>query len=156
MQQQRSASEGGQVRIDYDEALDLLDQGQPGSLIKAGVAIDVLIHDLERDEIAYVHQLMQEYFAARQLSRQPNPELAAQAWRSDQVPETLDQTLATLPDSDQLPPLPGTGWEETTLLAAAMADDPVAFIEKLMPSNLPLAGRCAAQPEVQLNPGFKD
>ncbi len=156
MQKQRSATEGGQVRIDYDEALDLLDQDRGEDIINAAVSIDVLIHDLEGDEITYVHQLMQEFFAARQLAHLPDPSLVQQEWRWNRVPEPLKKTLATLPDSDPLPPLLGTGWEETTVLAAAMVDDPETILQALMPTNLALAGRCAAQPEIQLSDEFKD
>ena len=63
-------------------------------------------------------------------------------------------TLHDLADADPLPPLPTTGWEETTVLAAAMARDPDRFVTDLMPQNLALAGRCAAQPVV--SEGLKD
>ena len=53
----------------------------------------------------------------------------------------LPSTLRDLADADPLPPLPSTGWEETTVLAAAMASDPARFITDLMAHNLALAGR---------------
>src|SRR5262249_45454436 len=63
--------------------------------------------------------------------------------------------LRDLADADPLPPLPSTGWEETTVLAAAMASDPARFITDLMAYNLALAGRCAAQPEVAVSEALK-
>ena len=47
-----------------------------------------------------------------------------------------------------LPGLPQTGWEETTLLAAAMNDEPERFVGDVMAANLALAGRIAAQPDL--------
>ncbi|MCB0215929.1 MAG: SUMF1/EgtB/PvdO family nonheme iron enzyme, partial [Chloroflexi bacterium] len=42
----------------------------------------------------------------------------------------------------------GTGWEETTILAATMTEDPPSFLRGVMATNLALAGRAAAQPEL--------
>jgi len=100
--------------------------------------------------------LFQEYFAARQLARQPQAELVQQEWRADRVVPSLQGLLHDLADADPLPPLLTTGWEETTVLAAAMARDPDRFVTALMPQNLALAGRCAAQPEVRVSEGLKD
>ena len=111
----------------------------------------MLEEDRGRDEVLYVHQLLQEYFAARQLARAPQAELVQQEWRAERVVPSLQATLHDLADADPLPPLPTTGWEETTVLAAAMARDPERFVTALMPQNLALAGRCAAQPEVRIS-----
>ncbi|MDS4042072.1 MAG: SUMF1/EgtB/PvdO family nonheme iron enzyme, partial [Candidatus Competibacter sp.] len=78
------------------------------------------------------------------------------SWRARQVRPTLEATLAGLADADPLPPLPGTGWEETAVLAAAMADRPDAFVADLMAAHLALAGRCAAQPDVSVSDALKD
>ena len=122
---------------------------------RRGGALGVLDEDRGRDEVLYVHQLLQEYFAARLLARQPQPALVQQEWRADRVVPDLPSTLRDLADADPLPPLPSTGWEETTVLAAAMASDPARFITDLMAHNLALAGRCAAQPEVAVSEALK-
>ena len=148
MQAKRTATEAGQVRIAYDEAIAYLDHPRAEDLLEAGAALGVLDLDLGSEEVLYVHQLMQEYFAARRLVKKPDPALVAQAWRADEVSPSLAETLERLADSDPLPPLPPGGWAETTLMAAAMAADPDRFVADLMTHNLPLAGRCAAQPDV--------
>jgi hypothetical protein len=74
--------------------------------------------------------LLQEYFAARHLARAPQAALVQQEWRAEQVVPGLQATLHDLADADPLPSLPTTGWEETTVLAAAMACDP----DRLSPS----------------------
>jgi formylglycine-generating enzyme required for sulfatase activity len=156
MQTQRTVHESSQVRVPYDDALAMLDHTRADDLLQAGGALGVLEQDLGREDVLFVHQLLQEYFAARHLAGVPQPELVQQAWRADRVMPDLQATLRTLADADPLPPLPSTGWEETTVLAAAMASDPERFVTELMAHNLALAGRCAAQPEVALPAAFKE
>jgi formylglycine-generating enzyme required for sulfatase activity len=155
MQTRRTAQEAGQVRIAYNEALNILDHDRAEDIISAGAALGVLDDDRDRDQVLYVHQLLQEYFAARQLAREPLAELVQQEWRAHRVIPGLQETLRDLADSDPLPPLPGTGWEETTVLAAAMAEEPDRFVTEVMAHNLALAGRCAAQPEAAVSEALK-
>jgi len=151
---QDGAADGGasQVRLDYDAALELVDHPRDEDIVKAGVAISVLDEDPAADEVLYRHQLVQEYFAARVLARQPRPELAAAPWRAAEIRPGVRELL------DTLPPLAQTGWEETTILAAAMSAEPEAFLRALMPHNLVVAGRAARLPGVQarLSTGFLD
>jgi hypothetical protein len=156
MQARRQHGEASQVRIDHQDALDLLAHDRADDVLKAGEALGVLEEDLGRDEVLYVHQLLQEYFAARWLAAHPEPRWVQVEWRADRVSPTLPETLAGLADSDPLPPLPGTGWEETAALAAAMATDADAFATELMAANLALVGRCAAQPDVPVSDAVKD
>ncbi|MBL8260417.1 MAG: NACHT domain-containing protein, partial [Candidatus Competibacteraceae bacterium] len=64
MQARRQPGEASQVRIDHQDALDLLAHDCGEDVLKAGEALGVLEEDLGRDEVLYVHQLLQEYFAA--------------------------------------------------------------------------------------------
>jgi formylglycine-generating enzyme required for sulfatase activity/class 3 adenylate cyclase len=157
---QEAASDGGasQVRLDLDAAMDLLDSPSDEDIVKAGLAIAVLDEDPAADELLYRHQLLQEYFAARILSRQPKPELVAAPWRAADISPTVGELLSSLSPADSLPPLPQTGWEETTILAAAMTEDKEAFVRALLPHSLTVAGRAAATPavRVQLSAGLLD
>ncbi|MBL8191612.1 MAG: SUMF1/EgtB/PvdO family nonheme iron enzyme, partial [Acidobacteria bacterium] len=155
MQKKGLETEGAQVRIDYDDACDLIAHQQAENILKAGIAPNVLDKDLVQFEITFFHQLLQEYFAARKLAKEPNPSLVHVEWEAAKVSPTLAETIAKLADGDPLPPLAQTGWEETTLTAAPMAKDPEAFIRALMPDNLPLAARCAASSEISINPELK-
>ena len=151
MQKQIATQESGLVKIDYDHALALLDHPLSERILEAGVAMSVLEQDLAQDQVFYIHQLLQEYFAAQHFSEAPEPQLAQQAWQKDVVSPGLQETLNSLPDSDPLPPLPATGWEETLVLAGAMVTNADDFITQLMDVNLALAGRCAAQPDVRIS-----
>ncbi|MCL4880424.1 MAG: SUMF1/EgtB/PvdO family nonheme iron enzyme [Anaerolineae bacterium] len=155
MQARGIQNESAQVRIDVDDACRLLQHERDEDILKAGTALNVLDEDTAAMEILFFHQLLQEFFAARQLAQHPDPALVAAAWQVDQVQPSLAETLAKLADSDPLPPLPTTGWEETTILAAAMTETPDDFVRAIMAVNLPLAGRCAAAPEVKISDGLK-
>ena len=89
------------------------------------------------------------------LAAVPDAERVRTEWRADRIHPSLAQVLAKLADADPLPPAPVTGWEETTALAVAMSANPEAFVTALMETNLPLAGRCAAQPDVGISKELK-
>lgn len=153
-----------QVRIDFDDALDMLsaqiaDEEQQEHLLNT--AVDLQILDMPGNDVLFVHQLLQEYFAARHLAERFSAAtaeestaltgLASSVWRVADISPTVQQELEKLPRSGTLPGLPTTGWEETFTLAAAMTADADAFVRALAKVNLPLAGRCAAQPDVSLS-----
>ncbi|WP_287461917.1 SUMF1/EgtB/PvdO family nonheme iron enzyme [Accumulibacter sp.] len=157
LQSRRAPGEASRLRVPWDDARELLG-GERGTqhgddLLHAGVALQVL--DEQWDDVFYVHQLLQEYFAARALAGQPQPELAATAWRADAMLPRLPEVLAGLADADPLPAAPATGWEETFVLAAAIARDADAFVGALIDRNLPLAGRCAAPPDVPVSAALR-
>ncbi len=143
MQATDTDGETAQVRVAYDAALDQVDHPRGADIVKAGVAISVLDEDPAADEVLYRHQLLQEYFAARVLANEPNPELVAAPWRTADIRPGLREILDALPPGETLPTLRQTGWEETTILAAAMVPDPERFLRALMPCNLIVAGRAA-------------
>jgi formylglycine-generating enzyme required for sulfatase activity len=95
-------------------------------------------------DIRFIHQQMQEYFAAWVLAEQQDLARLAVPWRGADLAESTEVLLARGGD-DKLPELPTTGWEESALIAASLSDAPDAFIRALIPVHLALAGRCAAQ-----------
>ena len=153
LQQRRGAGEVAQVRADYDEALALLGEDHGEDLLHAGVDLQLL--ELQWDDVFFVHQLLQEYFAARAVVAAPEPQLARTAWRITEMSPSLEQELHRIGDADPLPAAPATGWEETFLLAVGMMPKPDTFVDALSEANLPLAGRCAAQPEVAIAPELR-
>lgn len=153
MQTSGMKNESAQVRIDRDDACNLIGSEHAEEILEAGLALNLL--DEARDEITFPHQLLQEYFAARQLAKEPKPDLVHVEWSEEKVRPTLSETIAGLADGDPLPLLAQTGWEETTMTAAQMARDPEAFISDLILQNLPLAARCAASPKVKISGKLK-
>ena len=156
MQERRPGKEQAQVEVLQKDALAWLPTKDRGrDVIKAGCDMNVLDRR-DRLHIRYYHQLLQEFFAARKLAREPKPDIVRVEWHVDHVSPTLAETLERIADSDPLPLLPGTGWEETTIMAAAMSADPDAFVRDLMDANLPLAGHCAAVPDVKVSDVLRD
>jgi formylglycine-generating enzyme required for sulfatase activity len=157
MQEDRGGR-GGQVRIDLDDAVELLDADRAEAVLAAGSQLAVLDEDTAGGEVLFTHQLMQEYFAARRLARAPAEAPLTVPWRRGEVSPPLREVLRTLPAADRLPPPPATGWEETAVLAAPMAADPSRFVQGVAEADLVLAGRCAAQGELagRLDPAEVD
>lgn len=151
MQERKPGSEQSQVEVTYKEAMGWLPPtGRERDVLKAGCDMSVLDRK-DRLYIRYYHQLIQEFFAARKLAYEPDPELVRVEWHVERVSPTLEEELNRIADSDPLPLLPGTGWEETAVMAAAMSRDPDGYLRGLMEANLPLAGRCAAAPDIDAN-----
>ena len=150
MQDGRDSQDAGQVRILEREAISLLDHPQARDIIQAGIQLSILDKEIATRELTFTHQLIQEYFAARLLAQNPDPTKAAVPWRADETQPSLTDTVAGLEGSEPLPESPTTGWEETTVLAAAMSANQEQFVRDLIPMNLPLAARCAAATEVNL------
>ncbi|MGD8590857.1 MAG: TIR domain-containing protein, partial [Chromatiales bacterium] len=96
-------------------------------------------------DIRFIHQQMQEYFAAWVLAQQTDLARLSVPWRSTELGENSTEALLDQGGDDDLPELPTTGWEEAALIAASLSDAPETFIRALLPANLTLAGRCAAQ-----------
>ncbi|MGE0885546.1 MAG: SUMF1/EgtB/PvdO family nonheme iron enzyme [Blastocatellales bacterium] len=149
----RMQEHGAQVRLDEDKALDLLAHERADTILKLGLALNVL--DDDNAGISFFHQLLQEYFAARRLANDSNPALVQVEWEADKIQPPLAEVIAGLGNYEWLPALKQTGWEETTLTAAPMAADPLAFIKGLMPHNLPLAARCASGAEISISDHLK-
>ncbi len=151
---------GRRQRVDERQALSLITRDDARSVIEAGLRLNLLREHANPGgagvEIAFAHQWLQAYFAALALAQQPNPELNRSAWRADAIVPNVADILQMLPKDERLPELPPTGWEETTLLAAEMSQDPERFVRDLQDANLPLAGRCAALPGVQLSATTRD
>ncbi len=157
MQQSGKRRENKQVCIDVKKAVELVGAGKTGNgIIKGGLAISVLDKDVGRGEVTYYHQLLQEYFAGRRLATDPKPELVSVEWRASDVRPSLEETIAGLANGDPLPPPGQTGWEETTLAALPMSDDPEGYVTRLIEYNLPLAARCAISPEVRISDKTKN
>jgi len=92
----------------------------------------------------FSHHLLQEQFAARRmLARWQAGDDLAGLW---QTPRThREMPPAAVGEWDPLPPPPPRGWEQTTILAAGLADPPDPFVRAVLAANPALAGRCLSE-----------
>ena len=141
MQTDADAREMSQVRIDYDAALAILGGDRADDIIQAGAALGVLDEDQAADEVMYSHQLVQEYFAARELAREPNPELVRAPWRVAEIRPGLREILDDLPPAEPLPPLPPDRLGGDDDPGGGDGPRPPTFLRDVMETNLALAGR---------------
>jgi formylglycine-generating enzyme required for sulfatase activity len=117
-------------------------------VVAAGLQLGILDRDPASDDVMFVHQLMQEHFAARRLAEQPEPALVRIEWRSERVEPSFASLLEASEGGEPLPVLESTGWEETTRMAAALCAQPGSFVRGVAAEHLVLAGEIAAAPEV--------
>ncbi len=61
--------QGGEVRLPVAAAAGLLNGGQGELVIRAGQDLGVMVEDLATLDVQFGHQLLQEYFAAREVAR---------------------------------------------------------------------------------------
>ena len=145
MQSAWTTGEMAHLRFDYEDACTRAECEEPEKLVRAAQGLNILDDDLAKDEVRFAHQLLQEYFAARHLTTHPDPKVVSSEWDVDIVDPAHRELIEKLAPTEPLPPLPSTGWEETMLMAVAMAPNPNTVIPELMQSNLSFAGRCASQ-----------
>ena len=107
-------------------AIDHLANGPCSASDALYLAASATLLDTSGEMVRFVHQLIQEYFAAL-------------AWQKRF--ETGDDLHRYWPDAWVKP----TGWEETAVLLAGILPDMAKFVEALLPVNPPLAARCIAE-----------
>jgi len=110
-------------------AMLMLNQAVPECSAKMllSLAIDATLLSADDAIVRFYHQLLQEYFAAREMGRRVA------------TGEPLDRYWP--PDRWWKP----SGWEETAILLAGMEADASALLEKLRPVNPMVAARCLVE-----------
>jgi formylglycine-generating enzyme required for sulfatase activity len=150
MQLAKSGEDKGGVVVNYDTAVELLNGLARLASSSLQVGFDTGILDEREQAVGFYHQLLQEFFAARQLANATEIGHVAAPITVDDVRPPLPALLAEMSTGEPLPPLPTTGWEETATMAAALAGDPDSFVMRILAVNPPLAGRCVAAPDVSV------
>ncbi len=100
----------------------------------------------DRMTVRFRHQLLQEYFAARCMLKK-DPVTLLPCWRVPRLEAEMPSWRRPANNYEPLPPPTPTGWEETTILAAAMIPESSGpFLRTLLNVNPVLAARCLLQP----------
>jgi formylglycine-generating enzyme required for sulfatase activity/DNA-binding winged helix-turn-helix (wHTH) protein len=114
----------------------------PDDVLGAASDANVIEISPDRRTVRFQHQLLQEFFAAKEMLKQ-DPEKLSSLW---QWPSRDGEMLDWRRPENNFEPLPGpsqTGWEETTILAAELAEPaPSRMIQALSDVNPALAARC--------------
>jgi formylglycine-generating enzyme required for sulfatase activity len=93
--------------------------------------------DADDATVRFYHQLLQEYFAAREMGQRAEAgEVLTRYWPPDRWWEP-------------------SGWEETTILMAGMAEDATELLERLAQVNPVVAARCLLEGEPEVDDGVK-
>jgi formylglycine-generating enzyme required for sulfatase activity len=124
----------------------------PVTVLRLGLAATLLDTELApggEEQVRFYHHQLQEYFAARALlarfrAGENGSTGLADRWRQPRLAREMPDP-GPLGDFEPLPPPPTTGWEEPTVLAAALAPDPEAMVEAVRQANPALAARCLAE-----------
>jgi formylglycine-generating enzyme required for sulfatase activity len=93
--------------------------------------------DADDATVRFYHQLLQEYFAAREMGQRAEAgEVLTRYWPPDRWWEP-------------------SGWEETAILMAGMAEDATELLERLAQVNPVVAARCLLEGEPEVDDGVK-
>lgn len=156
MQVAKRGEDKGSVVVDYDTAVDLLNGLARLAESSLQVGLDTGILDEREQAIGFFHQLLQEFFAARQLAVANDLSHLAVSTLVEDIDRPLAGVLDSLSPGEPLPPLESTGWEETAIMAAAVAANPDNFIARVLAVNPGVAGRCVAAPDVVTSPQTRE
>lgn len=115
---------------------------------------ELIVDPAVETDVRFFHQLLQEYFAAEDLLRRFEAgEDESAHWHA---PRRADEMPAAKGDEgNPLPEPPGSGWEETTILACGLVEVPADLVEAVRACNPNLAGRCWLEAGVVWEPEYE-
>jgi formylglycine-generating enzyme required for sulfatase activity len=126
----------------------------PDQVLKLAASANIIEMTGDRSTLRFYHQLLQEYFAAREMLGR-SPEKMAHLWRWPWLEKDMPPGMRPA-DRDTfapLPPPPPTKWEETTVMAAGlMPENDDGLVRALNEINPVLAGRCLYEGRAEVRP----
>jgi formylglycine-generating enzyme required for sulfatase activity len=97
---------------------------------------------VDRKTARFYHQLLQEFFAAQRMLKMEAAQLV-DLWHIPMFEREIPKWVRAENNFEPLPPPPSSGWEETTVLAASLAEENGdKFVQGLYRVNPVLAARC--------------
>jgi formylglycine-generating enzyme required for sulfatase activity len=149
----------------------------PDQILTLAASAHIIEMPVDRGSVRFYHQLLQEYFAARELLKRVGPPSIfpsvatggkdhhpppvgesrgggdlSHLWRWPWLETDMPLWQRPADNYDPLPPPPPTGWEETTILAAGLApENDAQLIRALIEINPVLAGRCLHEGQARVD-----
>src|SRR3990170_5164801 len=106
---------------------------------------------VDRSSMRFYHQLLQEYYSAREMLTRDSTNLIDK-WRWPWLEDEMPIWVRPERSYDPLPPPPTTGWEETTILASGLAlEHDNQIVRALININPILAGRCIIEGKAKVD-----
>jgi formylglycine-generating enzyme required for sulfatase activity len=122
----------------------------PDQVLSLAAGAHIIEMPVDRSSVRFYHQLLQEYFAAREMLKR-DPEGLVELWRWPWLETDIPPVGKRVPFAP-LPPPPPTGWEETTVLAAGLAaENDDQLVRALVQFNPVLAGRCLHEGQARVD-----
>jgi formylglycine-generating enzyme required for sulfatase activity len=125
----------------------------PDQVLTLAASAHIIEMPVDRSSVRFYHQLLQEYFAAREMLKR-DPASLNEIWRWPWLETEMPLWDRPKDNYDPLPPPPPTGWEETTILAAGLENDN-HLIRTLLQINPVLAGRCLYEGQAKVNQAIR-
>ena len=127
----------------------------PDQILNLAASAKIIEMPVDRSNVRFYHQLLQEYFAAHQMLKR-DPVKLEKFWRWPWLENEMPLWDRPENNYEPLPPPPSTGWEETTILAAGSApQNDNQMIQALLNINPVLAGRCLVEGEGRFDSLFR-
>ncbi len=135
----------------------------PDRVLTLAAGANLIEMPVDRSTVRFYHQLLQEYFSARELLKRVKEDLTGfgnlsgldldKLWRWPWWLETnMPRWQRPKNNYDPLPPPPSTDWEETTILAAGLApENDTHLVQALLAVNPVLAGRCLHEGQAKVD-----
>lgn len=124
----------------------------PDQVLTLAASTNIIEMPVDRSSVRFYHQLLQEYFAAREMLKRNHASLT-ELWRWPWLEEEMPP-IGKRKYYEPLPPPPTNGWEETTILAVELAGEN-QLIESLIPINPILAARCLYETQVEVDEAIR-
>lgn len=123
----------------------------PNLVLSLAASANIIEMPVDRLTVRFYHQLLQEYFAARQMLKQ-DPVNLADLWRWPWLETEMPLWVRPENNYEPLPPPPPTGWEETTILAVGSApENNNQLVRAILQINPIIAGRCLLQGQARFD-----
>jgi formylglycine-generating enzyme required for sulfatase activity len=114
----------------------------PDQVLKLAASANIIEMTGDRSALRFYHQLLQEYFAAREMLGRSREKMA-HLWRWPWLEKEMPRWMRPEGNWDPPPPPTPTKWEETTIMAAGlMPENDDGLVRAVNEINPVLAGRC--------------